>query len=63
MHARNFYVALYSKDMDRFSYSSWPKLFPTLVDAANLGLEVTKEDVRKAIFQMSPFKAPGPDGL
>lgn len=28
-----------------------------------LSMEVTKEEVQQALFEMSPYKAPGPDGF
>ena len=63
--AREFYINLYSKEGIASTNCSWPNLFFKLNDscAIDLAKEISNEEVKKATFDTSLYKAPGPDGL
>ncbi|XP_019158270.1 PREDICTED: uncharacterized protein LOC109154983 [Ipomoea nil] len=64
-HVRNFYDALFTEDTEVTSVLDIEARFPRIrrIDRRVFNREVTKEEVQKAVFDMKPFKAPGPDGL
>lgn len=62
--ARNFYVQLYTRDLRvQCQPSQWS--FPTLNRSSVnwLNRDVTSSEIKLAVFDMGPHKAPGPDGL
>lgn len=62
--ARNFYMQLYVAKRDTHS-SYFPGLLPTLshVDKKLLNQPVSIAEMKKAVFDMGPNRAPGPDGF
>ena len=64
-HVRDFYVNIFSVD-NLYDVSLAPKgYFSMLQEEEMMALHAlfTKEEVKQALFDMRPFKAPGPDGF
>ncbi|XP_031120913.1 uncharacterized protein LOC116024153 [Ipomoea triloba] len=59
------FTRLFVKDREADLSLAIPGCFPTLEeeDWLNLNKPFTEEDIKKATFDMAPFKAPGPDGF
>ncbi|XP_019166674.1 PREDICTED: uncharacterized protein LOC109162425 [Ipomoea nil] len=62
---QDFYINLFKKDTGTDLSRAVRGFFPVLdeVEWASFQREVTKEEVHAAVTDMSPWKAPGPDGL
>jgi hypothetical protein len=60
----NFYYDLFSKSNERWEWKQTDVTFPTLDRETfdMLGMPIEDQEVKKALFSMSPWKAPGPDG-
>lgn len=63
--ARNFFIDLYSRDPQISPDADWPVGFPQLSreQLHFIQREVSEEEVKRAVFEMGPSKAPGPDGI
>lgn len=63
--ARNYYVSLYTKDPSVADSRGWCSNFPELGQStlANLARPVERDEIKRAVFEMGAFKAPGPDGI
>jgi hypothetical protein len=63
--ANNFYKNLFSIDGNEVSWFQTKITFPRLLDEELQQIRGPIEDVeiRRAVFSMSPWKAPGPDGF
>jgi ribonuclease HI len=63
--ATDFYVKLFSEDQLRRDWFqtalSFPVLEPEVI--SDLAAPITREEVKRAVFNMHPWKAPGPDGF
>ncbi|XP_019160671.1 PREDICTED: uncharacterized protein LOC109157220 [Ipomoea nil] len=64
-HVQDFYAHLFRVEGEGDMMAAIRGRFPRLEqrDWRIFNRSVTKEEVRKAVFDMSPWKAPGPDGL
>lgn len=62
---RNYYNDLFNRDGACALESAPKSCFPSIPPNVKVDIfkEITNSYVEKAIFDMSPFKAPGPDGL
>lgn len=62
---REYYIQLFSNEPGAQTTSVLEGAFPTLTleDWREFNLGITKEEVHKTLFEMAPFKAPGPDGF
>lgn len=62
---RDYFISLYSADASPHPVYNHRGLFPTLPSGLwdSFNADVTVEEVRLALFDMKPLKAPGPDGL
>jgi hypothetical protein len=60
----NFYYDLFSKSNERWEWKQTDVTFPILDRETfdMLGMPIEDQEVKKALFSMSPWKAPGPDG-
>lgn len=63
--ATEFYKNLFSKEGDSHHREHFFSKFPTIDEGIKNQLlrTVTDEEVKRALFDMKPFKAPGPDGF
>lgn len=61
----HYFENIFKKDGEAHQVRPIPKGFPNVTDHihASMCREVTKEEVRSALFDMAPYKAPGPDGF
>ncbi|KAH1090754.1 hypothetical protein J1N35_018011 [Gossypium stocksii] len=64
LEASNFFQKLYRDDLGPMR-SLPPNRFPSLAssDIDFLGRIVTDEEIKRALFDMAPLKAPGSDGF
>ncbi|XP_019189720.1 PREDICTED: uncharacterized protein LOC109184127 [Ipomoea nil] len=64
-HVQDFYAHLFRAEGEGDMMAAIRGRFPRLEqrDWRIFNRSVTKEEFRKAVFDMSPWKAPGPDGL
>ncbi|XP_019175452.1 PREDICTED: uncharacterized protein LOC109170754 [Ipomoea nil] len=64
-HVRTFFLNLFTEPTDGVDVSSIGDTFPRIGQTTwrVFNREVSKEEVYTAVFDMKPFKAPGPDGL
>ncbi|XP_019172460.1 PREDICTED: uncharacterized protein LOC109167844 [Ipomoea nil] len=64
-HIRNFFIQLFSYAGDRDPMEQMFASFPRIRTRnwACFNRQVSKEEVHKALKDMQPFKAPGPDGF
>lgn len=64
-HVNDYYKKLFSLGEKWDSWQQTKISFPELQQAniINLDTNVSNEEVRKALFGMKPWKAPGPDGF
>ena len=63
---RTFFMNLYTDDCDTFTpFLPLANKFPTLTteETTSLNKEFTDSEIKKAIFEMGAYKAPGPDGF
>ncbi|XP_031116716.1 uncharacterized protein LOC116020380 [Ipomoea triloba] len=62
---RDYYMNLFSEDMVLLPDDPTKAAFPTLQETewCMLNRPFTTEEVKEAVFDMAPFKAPGPDGF
>jgi hypothetical protein len=60
----NFYYDLFSKSNERWEWMQADVTFPILNRETfdMLGMPIEDQEVKKALFSMSPWKAPSPDG-
>jgi hypothetical protein len=63
--ASRFYKKLFSNDQGNMQWHTTSISYPTLdMDIKiKLAAPITTEEVRRAVFSMHPWKAPGPDGF
>jgi hypothetical protein len=63
--ATNFYKKLFSNDRMSRPWSKTDISYPVLDSEVMTKLvkPISKEEVKRAIFNMKPWKAPGPDGF
>lgn len=63
--AREFFQDLYTREVGSLPILSTRGMFPTLStdDKNMLIMPVSKEEVKVALFEIGPLKAPGSDGL
>ncbi|MCH99416.1 hypothetical protein A2U01_0020428, partial [Trifolium medium] len=63
--ANDFYKKLFSADQISRPWANIGITYPVLdpVVMSNLAEPVSKEEIRRAVFNMHPWKAPGPDGF
>ncbi|XP_019168818.1 PREDICTED: uncharacterized protein LOC109164726 [Ipomoea nil] len=64
-HIQHFYINLFTDCREVAEGQLLEARFPRLrrIDWTIFNREVTKEEVHEAVYDMKPFKAPGPDGL
>lgn len=60
-HFKSIFTQEVSQDTTDVSRDNYPKINQDLWDRANA--EFSSEDIKRAMFDMAPFKAPGPDGF
>jgi hypothetical protein len=60
-----FYKDLFSFQNQRHEWITTSPTYPTFEDKMKdmLGVEVDNDEVKRAVFNMNPWKAPGPDGF
>lgn len=58
-----YFSNLFEKDDGSQISEDWPNLFNSAGSCKDITEEVTLEDVKHAIYSISPLKAPGEDGL
>ncbi|PNX79184.1 ribonuclease H, partial [Trifolium pratense] len=63
--ATEFYVKLFSEDQMHRAWHNTEISYPTMdpMVMSNLAAPITMEEVKCAVFNMQPWKAPGPDGF
>jgi hypothetical protein len=63
--ANDFYMKLFTRNQALFDWHetlvTYPKLSNEVLEKLNA--PIVNDEVRKAIFYMNPWKAPGPDGF
>jgi hypothetical protein len=63
--ANDFYMKLFTRNQALFDWHetlvTYPKLSNEVLEKLNA--PIVNDEVRKAIFDMNPLKAPGPDGF
>ncbi|XP_031124290.1 uncharacterized protein LOC116027001 [Ipomoea triloba] len=64
-HVSNYYASLFSACSNTIFTDALESSFPRVPqdDWRVFNMDITKEEVRSALFDMAPFKAPGPDGF
>ncbi|XP_031111969.1 uncharacterized protein LOC116015942 [Ipomoea triloba] len=63
-HVRSYFVNLYKKERSSNIYMLQPRKFPRLADSEweEVNAPFHPDDIKQALFDMAPCKAPGPDG-
>ncbi|XP_045810455.1 uncharacterized protein LOC123904892 [Trifolium pratense] len=63
--ANNYYKALFADEGNALNWYQTKITFPQLndEDLQMIRGDITNEEVKRAVFNMSPWKAPGPDGF
>ncbi|XP_019158517.1 PREDICTED: uncharacterized protein LOC109155288 [Ipomoea nil] len=64
-HTRDYFRTLFSMDPTCSAHSLKNGFFPTICaeDWAEINVPVSMDEIKRALFDMSPCKAPGPDGI